>query len=268
MREASTTPSGSDACRYAQRIADQSMTSALPASSRYAEIDAPQALRDRLRCSWRFRQGDTDPLPAQVLPDGCVDLIWDGRVVFVAGPDRGASVATLAPGSVLSGVRLAAGAGASLLGVPLHAIADQRVALEALWDGRGRDWQARLEDSTEPLALLHALCASRPFVADQPMAWMFAQLAGDDAPRMAELTSSLGISERTLRRRCQDAFGYGAKTLERILRLQRFLRIASGHATLTAAALQAGYGDAPHLVRDSRQLTGLSPRDLVRQHAS
>ncbi|WP_369915350.1 helix-turn-helix domain-containing protein [Xanthomonas sp. NCPPB 3005] len=241
--------------------------SALPTSSRYAERDAPPALRDRLCCSWRFRHGDADPLPTQVLPDGCVDLIWDGRVLFVAGPDRGASVATLAPGSVLSGVRLAAGAGASLLGVPLHAIADQRVALEALWDGRGRDWQARLEDSTEPLAVLHALCASRPLVADQPMAWVFAQLAGDDAPRMAELTRSLGISERSLRRRCQDAFGYGAKTLERILRLQRFLRIARGHPTLTAAALQAGYGDAPHLVRDSRQLTGLSPRDLVQRHA-
>ncbi|MBB4128251.1 AraC-like DNA-binding protein [Xanthomonas translucens] len=84
---------------------------------------------------------------------------------------------------------------------------------------------------------------------------------------MAELTRSLGISERSLRRRCQDAFGYGAKTLERILRLQRFLRIACGHATLTAAALQAGYGDAPHLVRDSRQLTGLSPRELVQRHA-
>ncbi|UYB52657.1 helix-turn-helix domain-containing protein [Xanthomonas sp. AM6] len=243
------------------------MTAALPTDSRYTETAAPPALRDRLRCSWRFRQGDADPLPAQVLPDGCVDLIWDGRALFVAGPDRCASTATLAPGSVLSGVRLAAGAGAGLLGEPLHAIVDQRIALEALWGGRGRDWQARLEDGADPLPLLHALCASRPLAADLPMAWVFAQLAGDAAPRMADLTRSLGISERSLRRRCQDAFGYGAKTLERILRLQRFLRLASGHATLTAAALEAGYGDAPHLVRDSRQLTGLSPRELVRRHA-
>ncbi|WP_338322387.1 DUF6597 domain-containing transcriptional factor, partial [Xanthomonas translucens] len=116
----------------------------MPASSRYAELDAPPALRDRLRCSWRFRQGAGEAQPTQVLPDGCVDLIWDGRALFVAGPDRCASSAALAPGSVLSGVRLAAGAGACVLGVPLHAIADQRVALEALWDGRGRDWQGRL----------------------------------------------------------------------------------------------------------------------------
>ncbi len=224
-------------------------------------------MRDRLRCSWRFRQGAGEAQPTQVLPDGCVDLIWDGRALFVAGPDRCASSAALAPGSVLSGVRLTAGAGACVLGVPLHAIADQRVALEALWDGRGRDWQARLEDGADPLPLLQALCASRPLQTDQPMAWLFAQLAGADAPRMAELRRSLGISECTLRRRCQDAFGYGAKTLERILRLQRFLRLAPGYATLTAAALQAGYGDAPHLVRDSRQLTGFNPRELVQRHA-
>ncbi|WP_159066516.1 helix-turn-helix domain-containing protein, partial [Xanthomonas citri] len=50
-------------------------------------------------------------------------------------------------------------------------------------------------------------------------------------------------------------------------RLQRFLRIVRGHRNLTEAALHAGYGDAPHLVRDARQLTGLSPRALVQQHA-
>jgi AraC-like DNA-binding protein len=238
-----------------------------PPGSRYAERDAPPALRDRLRCSWRFRQGEAAPSPTQVLPDGCVDLIWDGRALFVAGPDRCASDAMLAPGSVLTGVRLAAGAGAGLLGVPLHAIADQRIALDALWDGRGRDWQARLEDGAEPLAVLHALCASRPLATDAAMAWVFARLASDDAARLTDLLRDLGISERALRRRCQDAFGYGAKTLQRILRLQRFLRLATDHPTLTAAALHAGYGDAPHLVRDSRQLTGLSPRELVQRHA-
>ncbi len=236
-------------------------------SSRYAEADAPPALRDRLRCSWRFRQGEAETAATQVLPDGCVDLIWDGRALFVAGPDRRATEATLAPGSVLTGVRLAAGAGASLLGLPLHAIADQRVPLEALWGVRGCDWQARLEDAADPLAALHALCASRPLQADPAMAWLFAQLASDAPPRLAALTNALGISERTLRRRSHDAFGYGPKALERILRLQRFLGLAGQHPSLTAAALEAGYGDAPHLVRDSRQLTGLSPSELVQRHA-
>jgi len=235
--------------------------------SRYAECDAPPALRDRLRCSWRFRQGEADTDATQVLPDGCVDLIWDGRALFVAGPDRCATDATVAPGSVLTAVRLAAGAGPSLLGLSLHAIADQRIPLDALWGRRGRDWQVRLEDAADPLAVLHALCASRPLQADPAMAWLFAQLADTTPPRLAALTRMLGVSERTLRRRSNDAFGYGPKTLERILRLQRFLALVRQQPSLTAAALEAGYGDAPHLVHDSRQLTGLSPRDLVQRHA-
>lgn len=239
----------------------------MPLPSRYAEADAPPALRERLRCSWRFRQGETDTAATQVLPDGCVDLIWDGRVLFVAGPDRRATDAVVAPGSVLTAVRLAAGAGPSLLGVSLQAIADQSIPLDALWGRRGRHWQARLEEAADPLAVLHALCASQPLQADREMAWLFAQLAGETPPRLAALTRALGVSERTLRRRSHEAFGYGAKTLERILRLQRFLGLARQHPSLTAAALEAGYGDASHLVHDSRQLTGLSPRDLVQRHA-
>ncbi|MEE7560434.1 AraC family transcriptional regulator, partial [Xanthomonas sp. Kuri4-2] len=56
---------------------------ASPSLVRYAEAAAPPALRDRLRCGWRFRQGDA-PETVEVLPDGCVDLIWDGSRLFVA----------------------------------------------------------------------------------------------------------------------------------------------------------------------------------------
>jgi hypothetical protein len=87
----------------------------MPTRSGYAELHAPPALRDRLGCSWRLRQGAGQSQPTPVLPDGGVDLIWDARALFVAGPDRGASDATLAPGSIVTGVRLAAGASARLL---------------------------------------------------------------------------------------------------------------------------------------------------------
>lgn len=238
-----------------------------PAESCYAQSAAPPALRAQLQCSWQFRQGSRAPQPVLVLPDGSVDLIWDGNEVFVAGPDRMANPASVAAGTTLTGVRLAAGVAAGLLQLPLHAIADQRVALETLWGVQGRTWQHRLEDGADPLQTLQALCQQHAAARDPQMAWLFEQLAVGTPTRLSALTDALGISERSLRRRCQDAFGYGSKTLERVLRLQRFLRIVRGHRNLTEAALHAGYGDAPHLVRDARQLTGLSPRALVQQHA-
>lgn len=115
--------------------------------------------------------------PVLILPDGSVDLIWDGTTVFVAGPDRTAAMASPASGSVLSGVRLAAGTAAGLLKLPLHAIADQRVALESLWGVQGRTWQHRLEDGADPLHTLHTLCQQHTTSQDQQMAWLFDQLA-------------------------------------------------------------------------------------------
>lgn len=234
--------------------------------SRYAQLPPPPDLHTQLRCSWRYRQGAASA-PVRVLPDGCVDLIWDGASLFVAGPDQTANMACVAAGSVLTGVRLSAGAAAGVLGVPLHHLANQRVALEELWGARGHHWQQRLHEGGDALQALHALCRQHATPVDRRMAWTFAQLADQAALRVPALCAALGISERQLRRRCHVAFGYGPKTLERILRLQRFLRLAGHYPTLTAAALEAGYGDAPHLVRDARRLAELSPRELVQQHA-
>ncbi|MFO3707537.1 DUF6597 domain-containing transcriptional factor, partial [Xanthomonas codiaei] len=77
--------------------------------SRYTQLLPPPELRTQLRCSWRYRQGVASA-PVRVLPDGCVDLIWDGASLFVAGPDHAATMACVDAGNVLTGVRLTAGA--------------------------------------------------------------------------------------------------------------------------------------------------------------
>ena len=83
------------------------------------------------------------------------------------------------------------------------------------------------------------------------------------------LRDRLGASERTIRRLCLDAFGYGPKTLERILRLQRFLRLvrSSGPVGLASLAFEAGYADQAHLTRETGELAGLTPRTIVAQLA-
>lgn len=175
-------------------------------------------------------------------------------------------MATLRAGAVLTGVRLAPGAGTAWLGVPMHELTDQRIALSALWHRRAAVWEDLLGDTDDVLATLVAFCHRYAAAPARPMQQLFRLLADQRATRVTELATVLGYSERSLRRHCLDAFGYGPKTLDRILRLQRFLRLAARHPNLTSAALAAGYGDAPHLVRDAQRLAGLSPRELVAQH--
>jgi methylphosphotriester-DNA--protein-cysteine methyltransferase len=74
----------------------------------------------------------------------------------------------------------------------------------------------------------------------------------------------LGLSPRSLRRFSQSQFGYGAKTLERILRLQRFLRQSRAlpQHSLAMLAADAGYADQAHLSREARELAGMTASEL------
>ncbi|MDF3149704.1 DUF6597 domain-containing transcriptional factor, partial [Streptomyces sp. T21Q-yed] len=67
-----------------------------------------------------------------VLPDGCMDLLWNEGRLLVAGPDTRAYVTEGAPSTWL-GVRFYPGTAPGLLGVPAHELRDRRVDLADLW---------------------------------------------------------------------------------------------------------------------------------------
>jgi AraC-like DNA-binding protein len=104
------------------------------------------------------------------------------------------------------------------------------------------------------------------------------QVAGPDTrPRVASLAAGalargesvgataarLGLSDRQLRRRCLVAFGYGPKTLQRVLRFQRALRLARQGVPFAEVACAAGYADQAHLAHDVRDLAGVTLSDLL-----
>jgi transcriptional regulator GlxA family with amidase domain len=92
-------------------------------------------------------------------------------------------------------------------------------------------------------------------------------LLRDPAARTEDIADQVGLSERQLRRRSQAAAGYGPKTLQRVLRFQRFVRLLDASPALpdlAAAAVLAGYADQPHLTRECRALSGHTPAALHR----
>ncbi|MBT2444980.1 helix-turn-helix domain-containing protein, partial [Streptomyces sp. ISL-36] len=73
---------------------------------------------------------------------------------------------------------------------------------------------------------------------------------------VAETADAVGLGPRQLHRRSLDAFGYGPKTLARILRLQRALALVRAGLPYAEAALRAGCADQAHLARETRALAG------------
>jgi hypothetical protein len=78
-----------------------------------------------------------------------------------------------------------------------------------------------------------------------------------------DTTAPAGMSERQLRRRALDVFGYGPKMLGRILRMRRALELASSGVTLAHSAARAGYADQAHMTREVRSLAGVSLTALL-----
>ncbi|MCF1645777.1 helix-turn-helix domain-containing protein [Streptomyces indiaensis] len=194
----------------------------------------------------------------RVLPDGCMDLLWhDGRLM-VAGPDTRAHLPDGGTGP-WAGVRFPPGTAPALLGVPAHELRDRRVELADLWPAaRVRRLAGAVNAAADPAGGLEELALRRAGDADPPDPLLRQVVTALDAGRpVAAIADELGFGSRQLHRRSLSAFGYGPKTLARILRLHRALALARAGVPFAETAARAGYADQAHLARDVREFSGL-----------
>ncbi|HLR94800.1 MAG TPA: helix-turn-helix domain-containing protein [Jiangellaceae bacterium] len=202
----------------------------------------------------------------RVLPDGCMDVLWHDGTLTIAGPDTVAHLTDDSPDSRYTGLRFAPGLGPRFFGVPAEPLRDQRVPLDAVWPAAHvKRLTAALVDSPNPGLALEEAAVAR--LADagsaDPVLGEVARVAARGEP-VAATALRLGLSERQLHRRCLVGFGYGAKQLHRIVRMNRALDLARAGVPLADTATQVGYADQAHLSRDVRALAGVSVRGLIR----
>lgn len=182
-------------------------------------------------------------------PDGSMDLVTDGDIVVVAGPDSRAR--RFNPAGVprpMWGARFHPGLLQQLLGLPAHEVTDRVVPLT---DISG----LRVEPST--LLSMSMLCKTLAVEQCDPAPLQVAAelWQGSTVEAVAHMT---GLSPRHLRRLSANWFGYGPKHLQRVLRLrQAQVLLDKGYAKATVAA-ECGYADASHLWRDRKDLAVVS----------
>ena len=69
----------------------------------YREGPAPPVLAPWVACTWELRAG-SDGHVHRVLPDGCMDLLWDDASgLHAVGPNLTAFLAGMAPGAAVAG---------------------------------------------------------------------------------------------------------------------------------------------------------------------
>jgi AraC-like DNA-binding protein len=254
----------------------------------YAEHAVPAALRRHLECVWTLGSGGR-PAPAEagaVLPDGAVEVVvgFGGPIDRPGGPG---GPARLLVGPLDRPVRVRYRGPVDLVAARLRPAAARSVTAVPLWRLRGRVVPLGAVAPTLDAALAEACgrAGAAPGARIRAVIGAFAaELARgravdpivEEAVRdlaraagrvgVADLAASLGVHPRWLQRRFRDFVGLSPGALARVLRFRRAWEAMPdaprrGWATI---ALEAGYADQPHLIREFRAFTGTSPGRLAR----
>ncbi len=224
----------------------------MAAERRYRERAAPAACGTIWRNS--FPAGS-----AVIVPDGCMDLLWMDRTLWVAGADSRARLFSPDQAGHLVGLRFWPGVLPQLLHTRADQLADSVLVLDSVVGGQARRWQdllAAAEDPATALVDLAATALAERAIDRRPV--LVAHELGSGRS-IAQVATSTGYSARQLQRLAGQWYGYGAKHLQRVLRLRRADRLLAAGSTRADAAAEAGYADASHLWHDRRALDQLQP---------
>lgn len=236
----------------------------------YIERPASGPADGFIACAWRGFPGWRRRI--RLLPDGCVDLTWNGTTVFVAPATSHAVRIQLEAGCRTIGVRLFPYAAVTILGRPVPHL-DSPTPLADLWPQHTADPLVETLRTLSPDAATAYLIqivnerARHPHHRPDPLIAAFIQRLTEPGTTVEAATRSVGASSRTMRRRVHDDTALAPKPLQEILRFRRALTTMTTES-LTRAAIEAGYYDQAHLNRQVRKLTGTTPTALARNRTT
>jgi AraC-like DNA-binding protein len=253
---------------------------------RYREITPAGPLAGLVKCYWSLESegvsmaGEAEP----VVPDGCPEVVFNlsdrfrrmqtsGQVetqpaTIIAGQMRRRIVITPTGAVDLFGVRFRPAGARPLIRLPLGELTDRIEDIATIFGRRGRELEERINLAGSFEARIAIIDAefTRAVAAEDPSdpiiekaVAMIIRSAG--AVSVKRLTCQLGTSERRLERMFKDRVGLLPKMFSRIVRFQTVLRaIESGSSPkILDAALDHGYYDQSHLIRDFREFAGAPP---------
>ncbi len=177
---------------------------------------------------------------------------------------------------LIVGVHFKPGGAAPFLGVSATALRDTHVDLETLWGRAATELRGRLCEAatpTERFQILESALVAHGFrgLGGHP-AVRFALHAFrdlDHARAVREVAREAGLSQRRFIQLFSREVGVPPKLFCRIRRFQQALAFAGlvGEPPWGPLAIESGYYDQAHLIRDFREFSGYSPTEYVRRRS-
>lgn len=239
---------------------------------------AREAPPDDLACFvtrfWRVRWDleGRPPFEQEILPYPCVNLSFVSGRFEVHGPGTRRFVARLTGRSRVFGVKFTPAGFSAVARVPMRSLVDRVMSVEA---ATGRELKPPPDDEpgTVRAALFEFLYGVAPQRSEEiALVDRLVALAQQNRSiaRAEDLAQLAGTSVRSLHRLFEHYVGVGPKWVVRRSRVQEAAeRVARGERVEWArTALELGYHDQAHLIRDFRAQIGFTPAAYARRCAA
>lgn len=248
---------------------------------RYREHRPGPALSPFVRVVWTLEHDGAPPPADRILPDGCMELVFhlgdpfaaldrDGRAIvqpraFLVGQMTEALRVAPSSRARVVGIRFQPGGAFPFLRAPQDRLAGTLPALEDVWPALARE-RERLGDERSMDAVVARIEAVLTRAAagvpppDRRVAGSAAAIAASaGAVAIDRLARECGLGPRQLERLFKERVGLGPKRLARLVRFQAGLRAHESGASVSRAALAAGYADQAHFAREFKAIAGVTP---------
>jgi len=250
----------------------------------YSQVAPGPVVGRFVECLWTMEE--SSGAVQRIVPDGYPVLVLnllspfesfhDGRwttqpVCFFAGQTTGPLLIRSRGSARILGVGFLPDGATGLLGVPIDELTDRIVPLDEL---SPLLWH-ELQRVCEPAPLIRQLArlqqvlyrfAVKEHSDDRLISHAVGQIIGT-AGRLdvGTLAGHLGISSRQFERRFRNRVGLAPKLFSRIQRFQSVFHALERRQNWADAAIDCGYYDQAHLIRDFRHFAGEAPAALLEE---
>ena len=220
-----------------------------------------------------------EPILHRVIPDGCVDIIFDlnersyREVGSIVGTMTKPIFAKLKGQVNYVAIRFLPGVFLHFFDSAIYNFTDQIIPLEVISGKKGRNLieQLCLENHIEnQIRLLERHLENLLRTNDRSDSVaknaIYNILANKGNIRVSELSRIVDISKRQLRRKFERWVGVSPKAFCSIIRFQSILRMLhhNSKCNLLSIALDGGYYDQSHFIHEFNSYYGLNPSDFLK----
>ena len=151
-------------------------------------------------------------------------------------------------------------------------LVNTHVELEMLWGRQGRELRERLQNATRPMDKFRVLEAillarlSRLSIQGDVVQFALDALGRSGATSVRDVTQGVGLSHRRFIEVFKAEVGLTPKLFQRVKRFQRILAHVRQAPALewSRLAVDFGFFDQSHLIRDFVVFSGFSPAEFAR----